>query len=63
MEIDESDFLKIKDAIDQGVTFFVRRDEMNAAVHLGEVRYSPLTSRFLAARDRMTELWTPGPID
>lgn len=63
MEIDESDFLKIKDAIDSSATFFAHRDEMNASLHLGEVRYAPLTSRVLTARDRMTELYTPGPID
>lgn len=29
--------------------FFVHRDRMNAAVHVGEVRYSPLTFRVAGA--------------
>ena len=38
--------------MDQIVEFFEYRDKMNAAVHVGEIRYSPITE--LARSCRMT---------
>ena len=43
------DWLKDMDRI---VEFFESRDTMNAAVHVGDVRYSPITE--LARQCRMT---------
>lgn len=45
MEVSRGDFEKIKDALEEAMIFFKKRDEMNAQVHLAkEVRYSPITS-------------------
>lgn len=42
---------KVKDAIDCAVRYFVKRDEMNAEMHLSTTpRYSPLTVRMEAAQ-------------
>lgn len=54
--VESSDLEKICDALAQSRLFFERRDEMNAAVHLGGVRYSPLTSLVQAEHDRARRL-------
>lgn len=52
--IDESDALKILDALTGNEVFHRRRDEMNSALHLAkETRFSPLTSETISARERM----------
>jgi len=57
MEVDSTDLVKIKDVLQRASTFFRRRDEMNAEVHLArEVRYSPLTNEVSAALDRLTDI-------
>jgi hypothetical protein len=55
--IDRSDLLKILDALRGNEEFHRKRDEMNGALHLArEVRYSPLTSETMAARERLEKL-------
>ena len=54
MNIEQSDALKISDALQAASAFLEARDRMNAQVHLArEVRFSPLTSEVVAARDRL----------
>lgn len=54
IEVEESDLLKVRDALDGAGRFLVSRDEMNAAVHNStNVRYSPLTSTVVAERERL----------
>lgn len=53
MEIDRSDLLKIYDAVSATVKFHEKRDEINSYLHLGEVRYSPLTVRLQAECSRI----------
>lgn len=49
-----SDLEKILDTLVAAKRFFLRRDEMNAEVHLArEVRYSPLTTECAAQCDRL----------
>jgi hypothetical protein len=56
-KIDESDLLKILDALKNNEDFHRKRDEMNGAIHLArEVRYSPLTAETIAARERLESL-------
>ena len=57
MTVDESDLLKIKDALDLNVRFHRARDEMNGAVHLAaNVRWSPITSETIVANERLALL-------
>src|SRR3990172_4523909 len=54
VNIEQSDALKISDALQAASAFLEARDRMNAQVHLArEVRFSPLTSEVVAARDRL----------
>ena len=54
MEIDESDLLKILDTLRGNELFHTSRDKMNGALHLAkEVRYSPLTTETINARERL----------
>jgi hypothetical protein len=54
MEVDKSDLLKILDVLKNNENFHYNRDKMNGAVHLArEVRFSPLTSETIAARERL----------
>lgn len=54
VQIDCSDFYKILDALKANEEFHINRDKMNGAVHLAkEVRYSPLTTETINARERM----------
>lgn len=55
--VNESDLLKILDALKGNEEFHRKRDEMNGAVHLArEIRYSPLTSETIAARERLQKI-------
>ena len=57
IEIDKSDLLKILDALKGNEEFHTNRDRMNGVLHLAkEVRYSPLTSETIAARERLEKL-------
>ncbi len=40
---------KIRDTLEVVEEFFVKRDEMNAQVHLAQVRLSPITERVQSA--------------
>ena len=40
----------IRTALDEAVRFFTNRDEMNAAVHCSEVRWSPVTELVVSAQ-------------
>jgi len=44
---------KVQKALEQAVQFFEHRDRMNAVVHLGEDRWSPITD---LVRDAYVEL-------
>jgi hypothetical protein len=56
-KIDESELLKILDVLKGNEEFHTNRDRMNGAVHLAkEVRYSPLTSETIAARERLEKI-------
>lgn len=56
VEVDTSDLEKIKDAMDKAERFFMSRDSMNAQVHLGEPRWSPITSLVMAEHERLANL-------
>lgn len=57
MEIDKSDLLKILDALKANEEFHRNRDQMNGMIHLArEVRFSPITSETIAARERLEKL-------
>lgn len=59
--VDESDMLKIADALNAAAAFFEFRDRMNAQVHLAsEVRFSPLASEVMAASERVNLLLEVG---
>lgn len=54
IKVQQSDLEKVLDAMVSAKKFFLRRDEMNAEVHLArEVRYSPLTTECAAQCDRL----------
>ena len=57
IDVDRSDLLKIRDALDACAAHHSKRDESNAAIHMArEVRYSPLTTTIAAALQRINEL-------
>lgn len=56
MEVDRSDLQKVYDALDACETHLVRRDEMNAALHLGTTRLSPLTTRVVNEKTRLENI-------
>ena len=58
IEVDRSDFMKIYDALFAAQEFFEKRDQMNSKIHLGEVIYSPITSRLQRASLRMRNLFS-----
>ena len=61
-EVDASDLWKVHDTLRANETFHRHRDEMNGAVHLArEVRWSPLTSETIAARERVEAILAPAP--
>lgn len=56
IEVDSSDLLKLWDAMSGAELFLARRDQMNGAVHLGEVRYSPLTVLVRTEAERLQRI-------
>lgn len=53
-QVDLSDLLKVRDALELATEYFEHRDRMNNAIHKGkEVRFSPITSEVSAANDRV----------
>lgn len=57
MDIHRSDVEKVLDAIAHAAQHHVYRDRMNGSLHLAkEVRFSPLTSELIAARERLEKL-------
>jgi len=59
MEVDKSDLLKILDVLKTNEEFHRNRDKMNSALHLAkEIRFSPLTSETISARERIEILLT-----
>lgn len=57
MDIHRSDVEKVLDAISHAAQHHVYRDRMNGSLHLAkEVRFSPLTSELIAARERLEKL-------
>ena len=50
------DLQKIYDTLKKLVQFHKLRDEMNATLHLGEVRYSALTVNAMAELDRLKKM-------
>ena len=56
LQIHRSDLEKILQALERAHTYFRRQNEMNAALHLSDPVYSPLTSSVGNARTRVTEL-------
>ena len=57
MDIHRSDIEKVLDAIQHAAEHHVYRDRMNGCLHLAkEVRFSPLTSELIAARERLEKL-------
>lgn len=51
------DLEKIRDALLDAAAFFQHRDDMNAHVHLAkQTRISPLTSKVLAAEERLSSI-------
>jgi hypothetical protein len=57
IEVDESDLLKIQDALIANSEFHRARDKMNSMLHLArDVRWSPITSETMAAEDRIRQI-------
>lgn len=57
MDIHRSDVEKVLDAVMHAAEHHVYRDRMNGCLHLAkEVRFSPLTSELIAARERLEKL-------
>lgn len=58
IEVQSSDLLKIYDALEANEKFHLLRDEMNAAIHKSEPRYSPLTTTTTNEKRRLAALLT-----
>jgi hemerythrin-like domain-containing protein len=57
MNIHRSDMEKVLDTVTHAAEHHVYRDRMNGSLHLArEVRFSPLTSELIAARERLEKL-------
>jgi hypothetical protein len=56
IEIDTSDLLKLYDTLQANLAYHRHRDTMNAAIHLGVARYSPITTSTEASRDRLAAI-------
>jgi len=57
MEIDRSDLLKVLDVLRANEVFHRNRDKMNSAIHLAkEIRFSPITSETISARERVDNI-------
>lgn len=64
MVIDRSDLLKIRDVLFSNEYFHRYRDMMNGEVHLAkEVRFSPITSETISARERLDKILEIGDQD
>jgi len=54
MNVDKSDLLKVLDILIANENFHRNRDLMNGNIHLAkEVRFSPITSETISARERI----------
>lgn len=59
MNIHRSDVEKVLDAVAHAAEHHIYRDRMNGCLHLAkEVRFSPLTSELMSARERLQKLLT-----
>jgi hypothetical protein len=57
MNIHRSDVEKVLDAVVHAAEHHAYRDRMNGSLHLAkEVRFSPLTSELISARERLEKL-------
>jgi hypothetical protein len=56
IEVHISDLQKIADVLDTACVHHEARDASNAALHMSQIRHSPLTSALLAERDRVNAL-------
>ncbi len=56
VRVHRSDLEKLKDTLVQAERHHIARDEMNAALHLGTARYSPLTSELASSKQRLVEI-------
>ena len=57
MEVHRSDLEKVLDALRNAAEHHIYRDRMNGSLHLAkEVRFSPLTSELVSARERVEAL-------
>lgn len=56
VRVHQSDLEKIRQALDRGTTYFERLNEMNAALHVSDPVYSPLTGLLKNARTRIDQL-------
>ena len=57
VDIHKSDLEKILDVLNRNEMFHRHRDAMNGELHLSsEVRFSPLTSETISARERLEQL-------
>jgi hypothetical protein len=56
VRVHRSDLEKIKHALDKGHLYLKRLNEMNAALHLADPSYSPLTTTIDNARARVDQL-------
>ncbi len=64
LEVESSDMLKIFDALAKANSYFVKRDEMNAAIHLADTaRYSPITSTVESAKERLGHILVDNNVD
>lgn len=55
--VTKADLLKILDVLKVNEDFHRSRDVMNGTIHLAkEVRYSPITSETISARERVEKL-------
>lgn len=56
-EIHQSDLEKILDILKANEEFHRSRDKMNSSLHLAkEIRFSPLTSETISARERLENI-------
>ena len=64
INVDSSDLLKIFDALQKANKYLVKRDEMNAAIHLATTpRYSPITSTVESAKERLCHIQVDAEVD
>ena len=61
--LDTSDVLKIHDALRVAATHLFAKNTSDAAMHLAEVRVSPLTSTVMAAEERLRAILAEAGVD